>query len=183
MLPKNTLGRQMLSKLQVYAGPNHPHAAQKPEPLRPATTAAPADHAHQEGRHTRNAHTTRPPNHRTPQAGRSRVRFRPGQGAITINKVPFEKYFASATHRMLVTEPLRVTNTAESYDIDATIDGGGPFGQAGAVRLGIARASSRSTRTSGCCQAAGSSDARRAGEGAKKYGLKKARKAPQFSKR
>ena len=72
-------------------------------------------------------------------AGVTRVRFRPGQGAITVNKQPIEKYFTSATHRMLVTEPLRVTNTAESYDIDATIDGGGISGQAGAMRLGIAR--------------------------------------------
>ena len=74
----------------------------------------------------------------------ARVRFRPGQGAITINKMPFEKYFTSATHRMLVTEPLRVTNTAESFDIDATIDGGGISGQAGAMRLGIAGACARS---------------------------------------
>ncbi len=69
----------------------------------------------------------------------ARVRFRPGQGAITVNKLPIEKYFTSATHRMLVTEPLRVTNTVESYDIEATIDGGGTSGQAGAMRLGIAR--------------------------------------------
>ena len=69
----------------------------------------------------------------------ARVRFRPGQGAITVNKLPIEEYFTSATHRMLVTEPLRVTNTAESYDIEATIDGGGISGQAGAMRLGIAR--------------------------------------------
>ena len=69
----------------------------------------------------------------------ARVRFRPGQGAITVNKLPIERYFTSATHRMLVTEPLRVTNMTESYDIDATIDGGGISGQAGAMRLGIAR--------------------------------------------
>ena len=67
------------------------------------------------------------------------MRFRPGQGTITINKQPFDKYFTSATHRMLATEPLRITNTAESYDIDVTIDGGGISGQAGALRLGIAR--------------------------------------------
>jgi len=53
--------------------------------------------------------------------------------------LPVEKYFTSATHRMLLTEPLRITNTVESYDIDATIDGGGISGQAGAMRLGIAR--------------------------------------------
>jgi small subunit ribosomal protein S9 len=60
----------------------------------------------------------------------ARVRFRPGQGTITVNKLPIEKYFTSATHRMLVTEPLRVTDTAETYDVDATIDGGGISGQA-----------------------------------------------------
>ena len=60
----------------------------------------------------------------------ARVRFRPGQGAIIINKQPFDQYFTSATHRMMATEPLRVTSTAESYDIDATIDGGGIAGQA-----------------------------------------------------
>jgi len=69
----------------------------------------------------------------------ARVRFRPGQGTITINKQPFDKYFTSATHRMLVTEPLRITNTAESYDARE--------------------------------------------KESKKYGLKKARKAPQYSKR
>ncbi|MDQ3757876.1 MAG: 30S ribosomal protein S9, partial [Actinomycetota bacterium] len=55
----------------------------------------------------------------------ARVRIRPGQGAITVNKRPIEAYFPSATHQMLVSEPLKVTNTAEVYDIDATIDGGG----------------------------------------------------------
>ncbi len=74
------------------------------------------------------------------KAAVARVRFRPGQGAITINRRPFEGYFTSATHRMVVTEPLRVTGAGEGYDIDATIDGGGISGQAGALRLGIARA-------------------------------------------
>jgi small subunit ribosomal protein S9 len=114
----------------------------------------------------------------------ARVRFRPGQGAITINKQPFDKYFTSATHRMMATEPLRVTSTAESYDIDATIDGGGIAGQAGALRLGIARsliAVDPEMRSS--LKRAGllTRDARE--KESKKYGLKKARKAPQYSKR
>ena len=67
MLPKNTLGRQMLGKLQVYAGPDHPHAAQKPEPLNLPEPAGPAELAHQEGHHPRNARTTEP-DHRTSQA-------------------------------------------------------------------------------------------------------------------
>jgi small subunit ribosomal protein S9 len=114
----------------------------------------------------------------------ARVRFRPGQGAITVNRRPFDAYFTSATHRMVVTEPLRVTNLAESYDIDATIDGGGVSGQAGAFRLGIARALvalDPELRTT--LKRAGllTRDARE--KESKKYGLKKARKAPQYSKR
>ena len=114
----------------------------------------------------------------------ARVRFRPGQGAITVNKLPIERYFTSATHRMVVTEPLRATSTTESFDIDATIDGGGISGQAGALRLGIARSiieldpEQRATlKKAGLL----TRDARE--KESKKYGLKKARKAPQYSKR
>ncbi len=70
----------------------------------------------------------------------ARVRFRPGNGKITINRREFEAYFTSATHRMIVSEPLRISSIADRYDIDATIDGGGVSGQAGALRLGITRA-------------------------------------------
>jgi small subunit ribosomal protein S9 len=114
----------------------------------------------------------------------ARVRFRDGDGTITINKRTFENYFPSATHRMLVTEPLRVTSLGEAYSIDATIDGGGMSGQAGALRLGIARALiglDPELRTA--LKRAGllTRDARE--KESKKYGLKKARKAPQYSKR
>ena len=114
----------------------------------------------------------------------ARVRFRPGQGAITVNRRPLEQYFPSATHRMLATEPLRLTATAESYDIDATIDGGGLSGQAGALRLGIARALCQlDPELRGNLKRSGllTRDARE--KESKKYGLKKARKAPQYSKR
>ena len=114
----------------------------------------------------------------------ARVRFRPGQGVITVNKRPVEQYFPSATHRMAVTEPLRLTSTTESYDIDATIDGGGMSGQAGALRLGIARALiGLDPELRGALKRAGflTRDARE--KESKKYGLKKARKAPQYSKR
>ncbi|MGO9027908.1 MAG: 30S ribosomal protein S9 [Acidimicrobiales bacterium] len=114
----------------------------------------------------------------------ARVRFRPGQGAITVNKLPFDAYFTSATHRMLVTEPLRLTETAESWDIDVTIDGGGVSGQAGAFRMGIARALIQlDPELRGALKKAGflTRDARE--KESKKYGLKKARKAPQYSKR
>ncbi len=114
----------------------------------------------------------------------ARVRFRPGTGTIKINQREFEEYFTSASHRMAVTDPLRLTNTAESYDIDATINGGGVSGQARALRLGIARAlcvidpEHRPTlKRSGLL----TRNARE--KESKKYGLKKARKAPQYSKR
>jgi len=118
------------------------------------------------------------------KAAVARVRLRPGQGKITVNRRPVDEYFPSATHRQVITEPLRLTTTVESYDIDATIHGGGVAGQAGALRLGIARALidvQEDLRAS--LKKAGllTRDARE--KESKKYGLKKARKAPQYSKR
>ena len=114
----------------------------------------------------------------------ARVRLRPGTGVITVNKRPFEEYFPSETHRMIATEPLRLTTLAETYDIDATMDGGGISGQAGALRLGIARALIElDEELRPALKRAGflTRDARE--KESKKYGLKKARKAPQYSKR
>ena len=114
----------------------------------------------------------------------ARVRLRPGAGTITINKRALDEYFPSPTHRMILTEPLRLTNTVESYDVDATIDGGGVSGQAGALRLGIARALVElDPEQRSALKKAGflTRDARE--KESKKYGLKKARKAPQYSKR
>ncbi len=114
----------------------------------------------------------------------ARVRVREGNGTITINRRPLEEYFPNPTHRMVLTEPLNVVDRAESYDIDVTIHGGGVAGQAGALRLGIARALvaiDEETRPE--LKKAGflTRDARE--KESKKYGLKKARKAPQYSKR
>ncbi|HEX2849839.1 MAG TPA: 30S ribosomal protein S9 [Acidimicrobiales bacterium] len=129
------------------------------------------------------------PNPLTQTTGRrkqaiARVRLRPGTGAVTVNKRPIDEYFPSATHRMVVTEPLRLTSTAEQYDVDATIAGGGISGQAGALRLGIARAlADLDGELRITLKKAGflTRDARE--KESKKYGLKKARKAPQYSKR
>ncbi|MCL4422016.1 MAG: 30S ribosomal protein S9 [Actinobacteria bacterium] len=114
----------------------------------------------------------------------ARVRLRPGSGKITVNHRIFEDYFPSATHRTAATEPLRVAGATEIYDIDATIDGGGIAGQAGALRLGIARSLLEvdgdlrpALKRAGLL----TRDARE--KESKKYGLKKARKAPQYSKR
>ena len=114
----------------------------------------------------------------------ARVRVRTGAGTLTVNKRPLDEYFPSASHRMIVTEPLRLTTTEEQYDVDATIDGGGVAGQAGALRLGIARALAElDPELRNSLKKAGflTRDARE--KESKKYGLKKARKAPQYSKR
>ena len=114
----------------------------------------------------------------------ARVRLRPGTGVITINKRALENYFPNDTHRMVITEPLRLTTTEETYDIDVTMGGGGITGQAGALRLGIARALIElDPELRPALKRAGflTRDARE--KESKKYGLKKARKAPQYSKR
>ncbi len=114
----------------------------------------------------------------------ARVRFRPGTGKITVNRRDVADFFPSETHRMILTEPLRLTELNEAYDIDATLDGGGPTGQAGALRLGIARGLLElDSELRGALKAAGflTRDSRE--KESKKYGLKKARKAPQYSKR
>src|SRR5205807_5895783 len=108
----------------------------------------------------------------------------PGNGQISVNKRPIGDYFPTETHRMIVTEPLRTTSTVEVYDVDATIAGGGVSGQAGALRMGIARAlvdldgELRPQLKKGGFL---TRDPRE--KESKKYGLKKARKAPQYSKR
>ena len=114
----------------------------------------------------------------------ARVRLRAGSGVITCNGRAFEAYFPNETQRMVATEPLRLTQTAEVYDVDVTVDGGGVSGQAGALRLGIARALvGLDEELRPQLKKAGllSRDARE--KERRKYGLKKARKAPQYSKR
>jgi small subunit ribosomal protein S9 len=118
------------------------------------------------------------------KAAVARVRFRDGSGKVTINGRDVAEYFPSETHRMVLTEPLRVTDKLETYDIEATMDGGGVSGQAGAMRLGIARGLiALDPELRPVLKKAGflTRDARE--KESKKYGLKKARKAPQYSKR
>jgi small subunit ribosomal protein S9 len=114
----------------------------------------------------------------------ARARLRPGTGVHTINGKAFDVYFPTALHRMVVTEALRVTDAEEAYDIDATMHGGGVSGQAGALRMAIARALVElDPEARPALKKAGllTRDPRR--KESKKYGLVKARKAKQYTKR
>jgi small subunit ribosomal protein S9 len=113
-----------------------------------------------------------------------RVRLMPGTGGFTLNGRPLEAYFPSKVHQQLVKEPLVTTEKVESLDVVANLRGGGITGQAGALRLAIARALIElDADDRPALKKAGflTRDARE--KERKKYGLKKARKAPQYSKR
>ena len=69
----------------------------------------------------------------------ARVTLLPGKGNILVNEEPHEKYFIRETDRIIIKQPLLITNNLDKYDVTANISGGGPTGQAGALRLGIAR--------------------------------------------
>jgi small subunit ribosomal protein S9 len=115
----------------------------------------------------------------------ARVRIVPGAGSITVNGREFADYFPNKLHQQLITDPFTVLELSGSYDVIARITGGGPSGQAGALRLAIARALNEIDRENNraTLKKAGflTRDARVIER--KKAGLKKARKAPQFSKR
>ena len=114
----------------------------------------------------------------------ARVRLVEGKGNITVNGKDINEYFGEETLRVIVKQPLTVTNTLSKYDVIAKVQGGGFSGQAGAVRHGIARALNEANaeyrpvlKSNGFL----TRDPRM--KERKKYGLKKARKSPQFSKR
>jgi small subunit ribosomal protein S9 len=114
----------------------------------------------------------------------ARVRLVPGSGTVTINKREIENYFGLETLITIVNQPLVLTNTKNSYDVLVNVHGGGLSGQAGAIRHGISRALLKADETlRGELKKAGflTRDPRMVER--KKYGLKKARKSPQFSKR
>ncbi len=114
----------------------------------------------------------------------ARVFLRSGSGAITINGRTIDEYFGRETSRMMVRQPLELTESLESFDVFVTVSGGGGTGQAGAIRHGITRALMEyneelrpELRKAGFV----TRDAREVER--KKVGLHKARKRPQFSKR
>jgi small subunit ribosomal protein S9 len=114
----------------------------------------------------------------------ARVYLRPGHGNITVNKRTIDNYFPSEAHRMIIRQPLQLTDTAGKFDIFVNVDGGGVSGQAGAVRHGITRALMefnndlrRKLKKAGFVTRDPRVKER------KKYGQKGARKRFQFSKR
>lgn len=114
----------------------------------------------------------------------ARVFLRPGSGAITVNRREFANYFPTEALRVQVKQPLQLTETAEKFDILCTVNGGGVTGQAGAIRLGIARALvefSSELRPRLKKEGLLTRDAR--AKERKKYGMAGARKRFQFSKR
>ena len=114
----------------------------------------------------------------------ARVRLVEGKGTITINGKDINEYLGPETLKVIVRQPLTITNTLDKYDVIASVKGGGFTGQAGAIRLGIARALlEANSEYRPTLKSAGflTRDPRK--KERKKYGLKKARKAPQFSKR
>ena len=114
----------------------------------------------------------------------ARVYMTNGTGKITINDKPLEKYFPQELLQMVVKSPLVVTETEGSYDISINVYGGGPTGQAGAMRHGIARALLEVGEDfRPVLKKAGFLTRDSRSKERKKYGLKKARRAPQFSKR
>ncbi|WP_366923228.1 30S ribosomal protein S9 [Metallumcola ferriviriculae] len=114
----------------------------------------------------------------------ARVRLVPGGGKVIINKRPLDEYVAKKTLEMIIMQPLEVTDTAGRFDVLANVHGGGTTGQAGAIRMGIARAlleADKELRPVLKREGFLTRDPRM--KERRKYGLKKARKAPQFSKR
>lgn len=114
----------------------------------------------------------------------ARVFLRKGSGTITVNERPLDEYFGRETSRMVVRQPLELTETLDQFDVTVTVKGGGGTGQAGAIRHGITRALidydeglRQALRKAGFV----TRDARTVER--KKVGLHKARKRPQFSKR
>jgi len=114
----------------------------------------------------------------------ARVYLRPGRGTITVNERPLDEFFGRKTARMIVRQPLELTRSVDRFDVDVRVEGGGTTGQAGAIRHGLTRALIDYDATlKPALRQAGyvTRDAREVER--KKVGLRKARRATQYSKR
>ena len=118
------------------------------------------------------------------QTAVARVRLVPGEGNVVINGRHIDEYFGIKTLDLIVKQPLNLTETADKYDVIANVQGGGPSGQAGAIRHGISRALLElDAELRPALKKAGFLTRDPREKERRKYGLKKARKASQFSKR
>ncbi len=114
----------------------------------------------------------------------ARVWMMPGSGKITINDKTMDQYFGRAVLKMIIRQPFEVTGTVDKYDVLVSVLGGGTSGQAGAIRHGISRALLKADdELRSALKKAGFLTRDPRMKERKKYGLKKARRAPQFSKR
>ncbi|MDY0256375.1 30S ribosomal protein S9 [Gudongella oleilytica] len=114
----------------------------------------------------------------------ARVRLIPGNGKMTINGRDIDEFFNYETLKVIAKEPLTISDTVDKYDVKVTVHGGGFTGQAGAIRHGIARALLQADgELRPLLKKAGHLTRDPRMKERKKYGLKKARKSPQFSKR
>ena len=114
----------------------------------------------------------------------ARVRLVPGEGNVVINGRHIDEYFGIKTLDLIVKQPLNLTETADKYDVIANVQGGGPSGQAGAIRHGISRALLElDAELRPALKKAGFLTRDPREKERRKYGLKKARKGSQFSKR
>ena len=169
MLPKNRLARQQLTKLKIYAGPEHPHGPQNPKPLQWSSDLSQIAQYRGTGKRKTSV---------------ARVILRPGDGTTWVNGRTLDEYFPRNIWRTIATSPLKVAGVEGQYDLRVRVHGGGLTGQAGAVRHGIARAlveANPELRIPLKREGFLTRDARQVER--KKAGLHKARKAPQFSKR
>ena len=170
MLPKGPLGYAMIKKLKCYAGAAHPHSAQQPKTARHSkNTIMIGNYYYGTGRRKTSV---------------ARVFLKPGTGKIVVNDKPVDEFFSRETGRMVVRQPLVLTNHATTFDIMVNVIGGGESGQAGAVRHGITRALIEyDAQLKPTLSKAGlvTRDAREVER--KKVGLHKARRRKQFSKR
>ena len=112
------------------------------------------------------------------------VRLKKGKGVITVNKKSIDEYFGRDVAKTIVKQPLVLAKVEQSFDIDIKVNGGGSFGQAGAIRLAISKALiDENAELRGLMKKAGYLTRDSRVKERKKVGLKKARKSPQFSKR
>ena len=172
MLPENRLGREQLTRLRLFVGAEHGHVAQKPTKVecKGVLTVAEMNQFRGTGRRKTSV---------------ARVRLIPGEKGIVINGKTMQEYFGGREIlSKIVEQPLVLTETLDKYQVIVNVYGGGNSGQAGAIRHGAARALILADETlRGALKEAGflTRDSRMVER--KKFGRRKARRSPQFSKR